>query len=146
MQNSAHKRFLQKFKKKLPKSAAKNFARVLFAFILRERARRPQITLNTSPATLNQGDWNNAILDFVCKHPFYEVNPRQKPKHKKWKTSSTVREISKLKSRKKMQNLAHKRFLQKFGGNSQKALKKFRESVVCIRMAWETALTTHNAK
>ena len=41
-----------------------------------------------------------------------------------------------------MQSSPHNRFLQKFGGNSQKALKKIRESFVCIRMAWEGAPTT----
>ena len=41
-----------------------------------------------------------------------------------------------------MQSSAHKRFWQKFGGNSQNALKKFRDSFVCIRMAWEGAPTT----
>ena len=44
----------------------------------------------------------------VYKHLFCEVTPRQKMKHKKWKTSSTVSKISKLKSPKKLQSLAHK--------------------------------------
>ena len=59
----------------------------------------------------------------VYKNPFYEVTPK-KTKHKKSKTSSTVSKISKLKSPEKMQSSAHKRFLRKIGGNSQKALKK----------------------
>ena len=41
-----------------------------------------------------------------------------------------------------MQSSAHKRFLQNYGGNSQKALIKIRESFVCIRMAWDGAPTT----
>ena len=66
--------------------------------------------------------------------------PQQEIKHikniKQWA------KYLKLKSPKIMQSSAHKRFLQNYGGNSQKALIKNRKSFVRIRMAWEDALTT----
>ena len=47
-----------------------------------------------------------------------------------WTPSNTVSNISKLKSPKKLQGFAHERFLQKFGGNYRKVLKKNRERLV----------------
>ena len=146
MQNLAHKRFLQKFRANSQKKLKK----------FREGFVCIRMAWDSAPTTHNTKNFTRHFESkwlkqfntrlHIHKHPFYEVNPRQKPKQKNWKTSSTVREISKLKSPKKMQNLAHKRFLQEFGGNSQKALKKFREGFVCIRMAWYSAPTTHNTK
>ena len=76
-------------------------------------------------------------------------NPKSRSKIKMLKTASTVTvsKISKLKSPKKLQSLTHKRVWQKFGGNSQRALKKH-SGEFCLHLLGlrEAAPTTNNTK
>ena len=77
--------------------------------------------------------------------PFLWGNPPTEMKHTKWKASSTVSKISKLKSPRKMQSSVHKRVWQKFGGNSKKKALKQKSREFCLHLLGlrEAAPTTN---